>query len=203
MRLVAVTSGGRVRAHDGKRQALIDAATTVIARDGVAAATTRRIAEEASLPLGTVHYWFADKDALLEAVVNDILAKLSAAVTDANQPSADLDILGALRAAWKVVEDDDPGAQLAMFELTALALRTPGMEEFARKQYAMYREVAAQAIVPWLESQGRELPGGSAAASRLVAVLFDGMTLAWLADPEGSNPDQVFQLLAWLLDDRA
>jgi hypothetical protein len=36
-----------------------------------------------------------------------------------------------------------------------------------------------------------------------VAALFDGVTLAWLADPEGSRPDEVFQLLSALLNSAA
>src|SRR5215469_9316126 len=58
---------------DGRRAELVEAAGRVVARDGVAAATTRRIAEEAGLPHGLVHYWFASKDELLEEVIMTLL----------------------------------------------------------------------------------------------------------------------------------
>src|SRR3954454_6553946 len=50
-----------------RRQQFIDAAVTVIARDGVDGATTRRIAEEAGAPLDTLHYCFQTKENLLWA----------------------------------------------------------------------------------------------------------------------------------------
>ena len=53
------------RPDDGRRAQLIAAATRVVAREGVAAATTRRIAQEAGVPHGLVHYWFSGKDELL------------------------------------------------------------------------------------------------------------------------------------------
>jgi AcrR family transcriptional regulator len=87
----------------------------VIAREGVHSATTRRIAEEAHLPLGTMHYWFAGKNELLEEVIKAILDELNSAVAEANaHDTGDTGMLAVLRAAWRVVEGDDPGAQLAL-----------------------------------------------------------------------------------------
>jgi len=201
---MVTTPRNRDRKSDGKRQDLIDAAIRVIAREGVHSATTRRIAEEADLPLGTMHYWFSGKDDLLEEVITAVLDKLNKAVSEANaQDSTDPGMLGALRAAWQVVETDVPGAQLALYELTALSLRTPAMSELARKQYAMYRDTAARSTDSWHEQYGATLPGGPQTLAQLVAALFDGMTLAWLADPEGSRPDEVFQLLSALLESAA
>ena len=46
-----------------RRTALVQAALRVVARDGVAAATTRRIVAEAGMPLASFHYVFASRDA--------------------------------------------------------------------------------------------------------------------------------------------
>lgn len=100
-----------------------------------------------------------------------------------------------LRAAWERVADD-PGAQLGMYELTAMALRTPGMEQLARLQYGTYREAAARSPVPavtGLEERHAAVP------AELIAVTFDGLCLAWLADPEGTHPREALDLLAELL----
>jgi AcrR family transcriptional regulator len=196
----------RRKNDDGRRDDLIAAATTVIVRDGVAAATTRRIAAEAGVPLGTVHYWFASKDDLLAAVVESVLDDLDSAVaatqTQAMRPddSGAPDLLGSCRAAWRVVEADQPGRQLSLYEMTTVALRTPGMEELAAKQYGSYRASAAHAVQRWYDQFGAELPGGLEALARLIAYLFDGVTLAWLADPDGAQQDSVFVLLSHLLN---
>ena len=139
---MTVNAKSRERSSDGRRTELIDAALRVLARDGVASATTRKIADEAGLPLGAVHYWFAGKDDLMEAVIIDVLDKLSDAMERAAEASNGATLLDSLRAAWRVVEDDDPGAQLALYELTSLSIRTPAMRDLARRQYALYRETA-------------------------------------------------------------
>lgn len=51
-----------------RRHRIVTAAATVIVRDGLDAATTRAIAEEADVPLGLLHYAFDDKQALFAAV---------------------------------------------------------------------------------------------------------------------------------------
>jgi hypothetical protein len=35
---------------------------------------------------------------------------------------------------------------------------------------------------------------------RLIAVLFDGITLAWLADPDDTKPDELFVLIDTLVE---
>ena len=53
---------------DTRRTQLIDAAIRIALRDGLDNTTVRRIATEAGVSLGTVHYCFDNKRALLEAV---------------------------------------------------------------------------------------------------------------------------------------
>jgi AcrR family transcriptional regulator len=200
---MTVNAKSRERSSDGRRTELIDAALRVLARDGVAAATTRKIADEAGLPLGTVHYWFAGKDDLMEAVVIAVLDKLSDAMEQATEISNGATLLDSLRAAWRVVEDDDPGAQLALYELTSLSIRTPPMRDLARRQYALYRETAKRIIDAWIKASLVDLPGGPEIVGQLCSVVFDGMSIAWLADPDGWNPDDVFVLLLHLLSTAA
>jgi AcrR family transcriptional regulator len=56
-------------------QRLIEAATTVLARDGYDAATIPKIAKMAGVGVGTVYVRFADKDALLRTVYMDFFMK--------------------------------------------------------------------------------------------------------------------------------
>jgi AcrR family transcriptional regulator len=204
---------------DGRRAELVEAAGRVVARDGIAAATTRRIAEEAGLPQGLVHYWFASKDELLEEVIMTLLRQFQEATEAIPAGAASPDqgdaqpgdpgdpgdadpaqyVREAFRAAFGVVEADDRGNQLATYELTTWALRTPQMRDLARQQYAAYRSTAAAVAAPWLAGHGRDFPGDAGALARLVAVLFDGTVLAWLADPEGTRPDDIFSLVSEML----
>lgn len=174
------------------------AAMAVISRDGVGATTTRKIADEARVPLGTVHYWYKDKSELLEEVVREMLRRIERA-TEEVRLSGDPQMKDALLAAFRQITEDDLGAQLGIYELTALSIRTPGMRQLASRQYALYREVASRVLAPILADHtvGNDK---AAAIAELVAVTFDGMVLAWLADPLGANPEAAFGMLAMLIE---
>jgi AcrR family transcriptional regulator len=206
------TRSPRRRADTGRRAQLISAARAVIAREGVAAATTRRITEEAGLPHGAFHYWFAGKEELFEQeqlfeeLVADSLRDItdSAAARAAEATSgAEASLGGLLRAAFDVVERDEqarPGLRLAGYELTALALRTPALRDLARRQYQAYRDTAAAITAPWMAGRRVDLPGGPDALNHLLAVLLNGLALAWLADPDGTDPGELFTLIDALVD---
>lgn len=191
----AASPSKRRREQRATSEELVAAAIRVIGREGVAAATTRKIAEEAGVPQGTVHYWFADKNELLQDVVREIVERLGQSVS-IEPPQTGMtaeDVGAALRSAWAEVTGDEPGVQLGYYELTALALRNPSMRELARDQYRSYREVAANALAPLLKDIE---PDRAAAIAQFTAVTFDGLVLAWLADPEGTSAEQVLDLLA-------
>ena len=61
-------------AVEDRRQALLAAGLRVIARDGLARASTRAIAAEATMPTASFHYVFASYDAMVEELVGTILA---------------------------------------------------------------------------------------------------------------------------------
>jgi AcrR family transcriptional regulator len=69
---------GRPTTHSGlyAREKLIEAATELFAKQGVAATTFAMIAERAALTPAMLHYYFKDRDQLLDAVVEERLAPL-------------------------------------------------------------------------------------------------------------------------------
>ncbi len=73
---------GRPTSHSGlyAREKLIEAATELFAKQGVAATTFAMIAERAELTPAMLHYYFRDRDQLLDAVVTERLAPLIAGV---------------------------------------------------------------------------------------------------------------------------
>lgn len=58
-------------ADTGQRDRLIDAAVTLFARHGVAATPTKAIAAEAGVTPALVHYYFRDREALLDTVFDE------------------------------------------------------------------------------------------------------------------------------------
>lgn len=180
------------------REALLRAAVSVVERDGIAAATTRRIADEAGLPLGAVHYWFADKADLLEAVIGVLLQDVRSGVVD-GEPAADESIGARLDGIHARYAHLPEGRQVALFEVTTHALRTEGLAHLAQEQYRVYDATARAGIEPWRAQADRILPGGSTALATLLVAVMDGLTLAELASPDAPEPAQALRLFGHLL----
>jgi TetR/AcrR family transcriptional regulator len=86
----SVPSVGRPAARPGRdaREMLLTAAAELFAEHGVAATTFAMIATRAGLTPAMLHYYFRDRDALIDAVVDERLAILIASVWDPVQPEA-------------------------------------------------------------------------------------------------------------------
>lgn len=81
---------GRPVARPGRdaRELLLTAATELFAEHGVAATSFAMIAKRAGLTPAMLHYYFTDREALLDAVVDERLVTLMGSVWDPVQPGA-------------------------------------------------------------------------------------------------------------------
>lgn len=166
-----------------RRTALVQAALRVVARDGVSAATTRRIVAEAGMPLASFHYVFASRDALMAELVEVAVAGEQSDLAPAfDPPPADLRhaIRSGLEHYFAGVRAD-PDREKAMFELTQWALREPGFAPLADRQYQRYYEVAERAAIDAARLTGSTWSLPTADVARLLVTLTDGLTVAWLA----------------------
>jgi AcrR family transcriptional regulator len=173
-----------------RREQLVEAAIRVMTRDGVASATTRVIVAEADVSLSVFHYCFASKQDLLEAVIDAIMEHGSARAMAMVTPgvAADQAIRAAFQAYWDHVVAA-PEEHLLTYELTQYALRTPGFDAIARRQYGRY----VGAILDFLDQLARslelEIRTPADVLARYVASLLDGLTLNYLllGDTEGAQ----------------
>ena len=170
-----------------RRAALIGAAVRVIARSGLAAATTRAIVAEAGMPLGSFHYAFESRDDLIAAVIDTVTAQehdaaLSSLPT-AGHPGADLATI--LRHGLDRYLDllvADPQREQALLELSLYAMRqkTPAAEP--TEQYRAYYRAAADSLELAGSASGTRWTVPLPHAARLLVTLTDGITSTWLAD---------------------
>ena len=166
-----------------RRTALLHAALRVVARDGVAAATTRRIVAEAGMPLASFHYVFSSRDELMAELVELAVAGEQSDLAPAFDPPPG-DLRAAIRSGLQHYFDGvraDPDREKAMFELTQWALREPGFAPLARRQYERYYEVAEHAAADAARLTGSSWSLPLPQVARLLVALTDGMTVAWLA----------------------
>jgi AcrR family transcriptional regulator len=174
----------------GERRAqLVDAALTVAAEEGIAATTVRRVAEQAGVALGVVHYCFADKDELFDALAARIVDDLTGAGAAALAVDAAPDLAAALATAvdgmWTAIERS-AGEQLLTYEITTHALRNPALQGVAERQYAASQAAAERLLqlVADAAAASWRRPVPELAAEALAFV--DGVTLRWLVDRDGA-----------------
>jgi AcrR family transcriptional regulator len=117
---------------DERRDAFVDAAVELIAAEGLAKATTRRIAERAGAPLGALHYCFRNKNELMELMAERGAATIHSALADVD-PSLGLEstIRTSVDAYWRWVRDN-LGLQLALLELGLWMVRNRREEVYAQ-----------------------------------------------------------------------
>lgn len=183
-----------------RRAALVQAALRVVARDGVAAATTRRIVAEAGMPLASFHYVFASRDELMAELVNAVVAGEQTDLEPALDPAtAPLELRAAIRSGLQHYLDGvraDPDREKAMFELTQWALRGPGFAPLARRQYDRYYALAERAAHDAAELTGSTWGRPVAEVARLLVTLTDGLTIAWLVTRDDAAAERAMDFAA-------
>ncbi|MGY1725401.1 TetR/AcrR family transcriptional regulator [Geodermatophilus sp. SYSU D01062] len=166
-----------------RRAALVEAALRVMARDGLAAGTTRAVVAEAGMPLAAFHYAFASRDELLRELVARVVGRELAAATAGLDPAAGL--AGCLRAAAAGYLDHlerEPGAEALMLELTLHAVRDPALRPVAAEQYRAYTAAATRLLEEAAAATGATWRRPVPELARLLVTVVDGATTTWLVD---------------------
>ncbi|UUU35551.1 TetR/AcrR family transcriptional regulator [Streptomyces sp. CA-210063] len=164
-----------------RRRQLTEAAIRAMTRDGVPRTTTRSIAAEAGVSLSVFHYCFHSKQELIESVITTITGHYVTLVREAIRPRETLreTVRAGFQAYWDHVSAH-PGEHMLTYELTQYALREPGFEHLARRQYEMYCETYADLIEQLRQSVGFELAVPVPVLARYLAAMTDGLTLNFL-----------------------
>jgi AcrR family transcriptional regulator len=124
---------------DDRRTQIVAAALRLVARDGAALVTTRKIAREAHVNLATIHYVFGSKDILLLEVLVEVTGLMIAAL--GKPVPASLGLRAVLAGAWQALlalVDREPQLPLVRCELQLYLHRHPELAQAARAQRRRY-----------------------------------------------------------------
>ncbi|MFF4659098.1 TetR/AcrR family transcriptional regulator [Streptomyces sp. NPDC001381] len=184
-------------AASDRRAELLEAAIRVMARDGVAKATTRAIVNEAGMTLGAFHYCFASRAHMLELVTETLTERYVADVRNLFAPQRDIrdSVLDSLRAFWKGFEAN-PGEHQISYELTQYALRNPGFENVAKRQYEIFLRAFGSLLDLAARNAGIEWTRPVPVLARYVLSVIDGLNLVWLVDRNTDHSQAVLDMLA-------
>ncbi|MES2170389.1 MAG: TetR family transcriptional regulator [Actinomycetota bacterium] len=184
-------------AADDRRAALVQAALTVIARDGVHAATTRAIVAEAGMSLASFHYAFRSRDELIREVITFVVDQQEFVSRAALVPTDDLRTMvrGALQAYFDLLREH-PEREQAMFELMHYSMRTPELGKLSAIQHGSYLAAGRALIEAGGELLGIRWTLPIDDLARILVALTDGLTYAWLADRDDSAAERLMDSIA-------
>ncbi|WP_141015439.1 TetR/AcrR family transcriptional regulator [Nocardioides sambongensis] len=117
-----------------RRVQLVEAATRLISRDGVGAATTRRIAEEAAAPAASVYYTFGTKEQLFIQVLSSSVGTTGEVLNDVDVPDG-AGLVSAVSTLLKGFTRLDPDSIMAQFDLLLWSLRQDVVQDAAADTY--------------------------------------------------------------------
>jgi AcrR family transcriptional regulator len=144
------------RRRAAAEEALLDAAERLLAGAGYAAVTTRRLAEEAGVNHGLVHYYFGSNENLLVHALERFTTRLIARQRELY--AADLPFAEKWRTAMRYLVGDDVSYQKIWLELQALAWNNADISERLARVNAEWRAVLTEAFDEPHRQLGIELP---------------------------------------------
>src|SRR5580698_10107833 len=147
-----MTTAARIAAEE----ALLDAAERLLADVGYAGITTRRLAEEAGINHGLVHYYFGSNANLLVHALERFTGRLITRQRDLY--AADLPFAEKWRTAMRYLVCDDLGYQKIWLELQALAWNNADIRGRLARVNAEWRAVLTEAFDQPRRELGIELP---------------------------------------------
>lgn len=131
-------------ARTAAQDALLDAAERLLVDVGYAGITTRRLAEEAGVTHGLVHYYFGSNENVLVQTLERFTARLIARQRELY--AADVPFLEKWRTAMRYLMEDDLGYQKVWLELQALAWNEPDIRERLVQVNGEWRAVLVEAF---------------------------------------------------------
>lgn len=179
-----------------RRPQLIKAAIELMAREGVAAGSTRAIAAELGVAQATVHYTFGTKEDLYRAVIQHLTQEMESQVRQAAPVDAGFEeTVGVLACAlWRTVRDQSSSFQL-LNELTMFALRSPHLRETCETHNLGVLNMTSELVSDTAERTGRQLAQPAKTVARFFLAGFDGLALQHLTRPDDEEELSCLQAL--------
>ncbi|WP_322058369.1 TetR/AcrR family transcriptional regulator [Paraburkholderia sp. J63] len=188
----AARRGRPVGDHKIKRDSLLAATAAVIAREGYAGTSLRKIAVEAGCTTGALSYYFEDKDEIVKALVESSFDLFDTILEPSEMP---LDVRTTLERwmSWHTTKALDP--RIVQYQLLGQAKFEPVVAAVIQRRYTRYRLKLA-ALVANDQKLGlirSDIPADLLADQ--ICALGDGWSVMLPLEPERFKPRRLKALL--------
>lgn len=176
--------------REDAEHALLDAAERLLVEVGHAGITTRRVAQEAGVNHGLVHYYFGSMENLLVRVLERFTGQLIA--RQRAMYAADVPFVDKWRQAMQYLVGEDLAYEKVWLELQALAWNRPELRERVARVNAEWRAVLTEAFEAPRERYAIAMPLDALVS--LVMTFNEGIAL----ERAQGITDGHRELLAWI-----
>jgi AcrR family transcriptional regulator len=166
-----------------RREQIVRATIRCLARDGYTGLTMKRVAAEAGLAQGILHYYFPDKRAILAAAAARVTADLDrrVAAEARGAPDARARLRALIRACLDVARRDRE-AWTVFIEFWGETLRDRDLARLNRRAYERSRRLIAAGLRRGM-AEGAFRRADPVEAAAVVLALLDGLSLQLTFDP--------------------
>lgn len=174
-------------------EAFLDAAERLLVEVGYAGITTRRLAEEAGVNHGLVHYYFGSMENLLARVLERFTERLI--VRQRELYAQDLPFIEKWRQAMRYLDEDLPYEKIWL-ELQAFAWNRPDLRERVDRVNGEWRAVLTEAFAQARREHAIDMP-----LDALVPLLMTfqlGIMVERLAGIETGHRELLLWIDGWL-----
>lgn len=167
------------------KEQIIRGAVDALVETGLAAVTTRKIAEKAAVNLATLHYYFENKDAVLTGALEMIISQMAGALSADIPPQPDIGkcIDHVISNSWRLILETRE-IQILQYELTLYTLRNKEAQSLSKFQYDSYCKVYEDAFRLGTGNMAVPPTIDLADLARFVVAGMDGLILQYLVDPD-------------------
>ena len=169
-----------------KVQRIIEAAASVMRREGYAGTSMKDIAQEAGIAQGLIHYYFKSKDELVMAVLKQACDEMLAETLEAFRRAEG----GPLERVWPTLEaarertQHRPEMWRLFFELLPLSFNNPRLREHFEDVYRKITDGTVEMIREVNDHLPTPLPVDAEHFARVITATIDGIAVQALCQPD-------------------
>jgi AcrR family transcriptional regulator len=184
----------KTSARSAAEEALLDAAERLLVDVGYAGITTRRLADEAGVNHGLVHYYFGSNENLLVQALERFTERLISRQRELY--AADMPFVEKWRTAMRYLVSEDVTYEKVWLELQALGWNNPDVRQRLARVNAEWRAVLTEAFAEPHRELGIEMP--LEALVSLVITFNVGMIVERLGGIETGHAELLEWIDRWL-----
>lgn len=194
----------RAMHRDERRRSLVLAAYQLIAKKGFEQLRTRDVASHVGVNIATLHYYFATKEDLIQAVVDDLLLEFSTSFSSdsSNSELDDTTPSGQVRAMFLITHkrfQAKPEMFIVLSELVLRSLRDPSLKLILRRLDEGWNAYLQYLIADGIQRGTFRAELNPKYIATELIMLIKGFFFHQITSPENADVDQLLKDVERLL----